>query len=215
MLHTCLHPHPGHTYFLEDGVEQGNYITGNLGLLTYPSYALLNTDTTPAVFWITNPNNVVKNNVGSGGGHVTTNLDPPGEHPEVVWYLMAIPLCKCFAKCTPLNKHGMRSGLHQHTSWLHLECVASRMCGTLCTRAWCVRPAILLLTLEHFATKLGTDGSTHSLHTPGSTGGYGFWYRFLTHPEGPSFTTSVCPKFTPLWEFKDNVAHSNMFYGLR
>jgi len=56
----------GHTFFLEDGVEQGNYITGNLGMLTYPSNALLNTDTSPAVFWITHPNNVVRNNVGAG-----------------------------------------------------------------------------------------------------------------------------------------------------
>lgn len=59
--------HAGHTFFLEDGVETGNVITGNLGLLTWPSYALLNTDTTPAVFWITHPNNTVSNNVGAGG----------------------------------------------------------------------------------------------------------------------------------------------------
>jgi len=49
----------------------------------------------------------------------------------------------------------------------------------------------------------------------GSVRGYGFWYRFLTHPEGPSFTRDVCPKFSPMGDFKDNVAHSNMFYGLR
>lgn len=28
-------------------------------------------------------------------------------------------------------------------------------------------------------------------------------------------TTTSCPKFTPLAQFKDNVAHSNMFYGFR
>ncbi len=32
---------------------------------------------------------------------------------------------------------------------------------------------------------------------------------------GPSFTSSVCPKFTPLTMFANNVAHSNDFYGLR
>jgi hypothetical protein len=64
---TSIHAvYTGHTFFLEDGIEQGNYITGNLGMLTRPSQALLNTDTTPAVFWITNPDNVVRNNVGSG-----------------------------------------------------------------------------------------------------------------------------------------------------
>lgn len=36
-----------------------------------------------------------------------------------------------------------------------------------------------------------------------------------TNPEGPSFTTTVCPKYTQLTEFSNNTAHSNMFYGLR
>ena len=51
----------------------------------------------------------------------------------------------------------------------------------------------------------------------GETGsaGYGFWYRLLNNPEGPSATTTSCPKFTPLAQFKNNVAHSNMFYGFR
>lgn len=43
--------------------------------------------------------------------------------------------------------------------------------------------------------------------------GYGFWYRLLHTPEGPSYTTSSCPKFTPLASFLNNVASSNMFYG--
>ncbi|GFH20734.1 uncharacterized protein HaLaN_17904 [Haematococcus lacustris] len=46
----------GHTFFLEDGIEQNNVIDGNLAILTRPSDALLNTDTSPASFWITNPN---------------------------------------------------------------------------------------------------------------------------------------------------------------
>jgi hypothetical protein len=45
--------------------------------------------------------------------------------------------------------------------------------------------------------------------------GYGFWYRLLDFPEGPSFTTNYCPKFVALRRFANNVAHSNMFYGLR
>lgn len=35
------------------------------------------------------------------------------------------------------------------------------------------------------------------------------------NPEGPSFTTTICPKFNPLGGFTNNTAHSNMFYGLR
>jgi hypothetical protein len=56
----------GHTFFLEDGIEQNNWMDGNLAILTRPSDALLNTDTTPACFWITNPNNNYTNNVGAG-----------------------------------------------------------------------------------------------------------------------------------------------------
>lgn len=40
-------------------------------------------------------------------------------------------------------------------------------------------------------------------------------YRLLNNPEGPSATATSCPKFTPLAQFRNNVAHSNMFYGLR
>lgn len=47
-------------------METGNVIEGNLGMLTRASYALLNTDTTPATFWITHPNNTVRRNAAAG-----------------------------------------------------------------------------------------------------------------------------------------------------
>ncbi|EFJ47178.1 hypothetical protein VOLCADRAFT_92358 [Volvox carteri f. nagariensis] len=103
----------GHTFFLEDGIESGNLIEGNLAIHVKVSDALLNTDTSPAAFWITNPNNTVRNNVAAGSA------------------------------------------------------------------------------------------------------AYGYWYRMLDNPEGPSYTTTICPKFTPLLEFTNNTAHSSMFYGLR
>uniref|UniRef100_A0A383WCP6 Fibrocystin-L n=1 Tax=Tetradesmus obliquus TaxID=3088 RepID=A0A383WCP6_TETOB len=103
----------GHTYFFEDALEWGSVLRGNLGILTRVSNAMLNTDTTPATYWITNPNNTIENNVAAGSA------------------------------------------------------------------------------------------------------GYGFWYRLLDFPEGPSFTTSYCPKFVALRRFANNAAHSNMFYGLR
>ncbi|EFJ47175.1 hypothetical protein VOLCADRAFT_92352 [Volvox carteri f. nagariensis] len=103
----------GHTFFLEDGIESSNLIEGTLAIYVRVSDALLNTDTTPGAFWITNPNNTVRNNVAVGS-------------------------------------HG-----------------------------------------------------------------YGFWYRMLDYPDGPSATTTICPKFTPLLEFTNNTAHSNQFYGLR
>ena len=61
----------GHTFFLEDGIETGNLVTANLGFLTRPSMALLNTDAQPATFFISNPNNTFRGNVAAGStfGH--------------------------------------------------------------------------------------------------------------------------------------------------
>ncbi|KAJ3227695.1 Fibrocystin-L [Clydaea vesicula] len=56
----------GHTYFVEDGIEENNSFIGNLGILTKKSYSLLNTDQIPATFWITNPNNNYVNNSAAG-----------------------------------------------------------------------------------------------------------------------------------------------------
>ena len=55
--------------FLEDGVETGNVLEHNLGMLTRRAsagQATLPTDVTPATFWITNPDNVVRGNVAAG-----------------------------------------------------------------------------------------------------------------------------------------------------
>ncbi len=61
--------HTGHGYFLEDGGETGNLIEGNLGLTSrVPQGAdrLLASDATPATFWITNPDNTIRDNVAAG-----------------------------------------------------------------------------------------------------------------------------------------------------
>jgi cell surface hyaluronidase len=61
--------HTGHGYFLEDGAETGNLIQGNLGLVSrvpQGSDQLLGSDATPATFWITNPDNTVRQNVAAG-----------------------------------------------------------------------------------------------------------------------------------------------------
>lgn len=80
-----------------------------------------------------------------------------------------------------------------------------------------------LLVFTAFATAPLTQGippkvvhhNVVILLVAAGSAGYGFWYRLLSNPEGPSMTTTSCPKFTPLTQFKDNVAHSNMFYGFR
>ncbi len=44
---------------------------------------------------------------------------------------------------------------------------------------------------------------------------YGFWYEIKHRPDGPSATEDVCPTGIPLGESHDNVAHSNVRFGLR
>ena len=56
----------GHTFFIEDAQEEVNTISENLGMDTRRSWSLLNTDQTPATFWITNPNNNFENNRAAG-----------------------------------------------------------------------------------------------------------------------------------------------------
>jgi hypothetical protein len=43
----------GHLIFIEDGIENRNYIKNNLVINSYRSWSLLNADTLPANFWIT------------------------------------------------------------------------------------------------------------------------------------------------------------------
>lgn len=44
---------------------------------------------------------------------------------------------------------------------------------------------------------------------------YGFWYEIKTNPDGPSACNDVCPIGNPLGDCHDNVAHSNVRFGLR
>jgi len=56
----------GHTIFIEDAIETKNYIENNLVVDVRRSWSLLNTDQTPACFWITNPNNIFIGNHAAG-----------------------------------------------------------------------------------------------------------------------------------------------------
>lgn len=61
--------HLGHGYFIEDGNETRNVLSGNLGLgsrAPAAGEAVIPTDATPATFWITNPDNAVRGNVAAG-----------------------------------------------------------------------------------------------------------------------------------------------------
>ena len=103
----------GHTFFIEDAVETKNIIQENLAIRVHASWSLLNTDTTPACFWITHPDNIFK------GNHA-----------------------------------------------------------------------------------VGADR-------------YGYWFDTKPHSTGPSASDNVCPENSQLGEFTNNVAHSNLKYGLR
>jgi len=59
----------GGAYFLEDGVEVGNVFEYNLAVFVRSSSSLLNEDTTPAAFWVTNPNNTYLHNAVAGSTH--------------------------------------------------------------------------------------------------------------------------------------------------
>jgi len=56
----------GHTFFIEDAAETKNLLEDNLGVQTRRSWSLLNTDHTPATFWITHPNNIFRRNHAAG-----------------------------------------------------------------------------------------------------------------------------------------------------
>ena len=44
---------------------------------------------------------------------------------------------------------------------------------------------------------------------------YGIWYEIKPNPDGPSATMDVCPMGNPLGYVANNVAHSNIRFGLR
>lgn len=112
---------PGHCYFLEDGIETGNVFEGNLGMSIHQpqnQHALLPTDTSfvgPAVFWITNPANIWRNNVAAGSRGTGFWIALP-EHPtgpsatNNVW-----------PRRTPLGIFDGNVAHSNHTDGMHLD----------------------------------------------------------------------------------------------
>ena len=69
----------GLAFFLEDAVEEDNLLRYNLGIMNKKSSSLLNIDSTPAVFWIPNPNNIFYGNRAAGGTHFGFWFNPSDE----------------------------------------------------------------------------------------------------------------------------------------
>ena len=111
---TVIYDVMGGAFFLEDSIETGNVLQYNLALFVRSSSSLLNDDVTPAAFWVTHPDNIVRHNHVAGGTH------------------------------------------------------------------------------------------------------FGFWYRMMSRPQGPSFTRDICPQQIPLrrGQFTNNTVHSVGWYGL-
>jgi hypothetical protein len=72
----------GHGYYMEDGIEHGNTIEDNLGAMVRNATDQLPTpsDAQASVFWISNPDNIVRRNVAAGSEDTGFWLGFP-EHP--------------------------------------------------------------------------------------------------------------------------------------
>ncbi|KAM8966821.1 LOW QUALITY PROTEIN: fibrocystin-L [Pelodytes ibericus] len=79
----------GGAFFIEDGIETGNVLQYNLAVFVRQSTSLLNDDVTPAAFWVTNPNNIIRHNAAAGGTHfgfwyrMHNNPDGPSYNPAI------------------------------------------------------------------------------------------------------------------------------------
>jgi hypothetical protein len=65
-MDNVVHDVMGHALFIEDAIETKNLYDGNLIVKVKGSSSLLNTDQTPGAFWITHPDNIVRNNAVAG-----------------------------------------------------------------------------------------------------------------------------------------------------
>jgi cell surface hyaluronidase len=72
----------GHGFYLEDGIEENNVIAENLGMSVHSSQDGKPTasDKEASVFWISNPNNTLRNNIAAGSDNTGFWLGFP-EHP--------------------------------------------------------------------------------------------------------------------------------------
>ena len=68
----------GHAFFMEDGTETANYITGNLGINIRLSSSLLGSDQKPAIFWTATPDNFWRDNVACHSANFGHWFEFPG-----------------------------------------------------------------------------------------------------------------------------------------
>ncbi|KAG7219450.1 hypothetical protein INR49_009284 [Caranx melampygus] len=87
--HNVIYDIMGGAFFIEDGIETENILQYNLAVFVKQSTSLLNDDVTPAAYWVTNPNNIVRHNAAAGGTHfgfwyrMHKNPDGPSYDPNI------------------------------------------------------------------------------------------------------------------------------------
>jgi len=62
LINNVVYEGKGHIFFIEDAIETNNYLADNLVMKVKRSWSLLNTDQSPAGFWLTHPNNILLGN---------------------------------------------------------------------------------------------------------------------------------------------------------
>lgn len=87
--HNVIYDIMGGAFFIEDGIETENILQYNLAVFVKQSTSLLNDDVTPAAYWVTNPNNIIRHNAAAGGTHfgfwyrMHNNPDGPSFDPNI------------------------------------------------------------------------------------------------------------------------------------
>lgn len=132
----------GHCYFLEDGAETGNLLTGNLGMVVREppeSQRLIPTDgghMGPSVFWVTNPDNVLEGNVAASSAGSGFWYSLP-EHPTGPSYAI-FGGADIWPRRTPLGSFRGNVAHSNYNDGLHVDLGPAE--GTLRPEAAWYRP---------------------------------------------------------------------------
>jgi len=114
----------GHGFFFEDGGEVKNVLEGNLAMKSRRPASgerLLPSDGRPASYWITNPDNTIRNNVAAGGDSFGFWLAFP-EHPTGLFAKdKPIETANTWPRRTPLGEFSGNVAHSYGETGLHLD----------------------------------------------------------------------------------------------